>query len=167
MLVSELAGTPLAWPANWLWAARHDAPVALYDRVVGKYLFYRQASLRGLIDLGDDADEALLAEGWGEHVPCEGELCRTVDGQARLFAPLDAAETLDLTLRACGEGSLSLTVNGTRVAEWPLAAALTARHVRVPADHWRRGLNALRLTVSSGGWCAVERVQFRQAEPRP
>jgi hypothetical protein len=58
-------------------------------------------------------------------------------------------------------------VNGARVAEWPLAAELAARHVRVPAELWRRGANALRLTVSSGGWSALERVQFRQTEPRP
>jgi hypothetical protein len=163
-LLSELAGAPLAWPVNWLWAARHDAPVALYDRVVGKYVFYRQASLHGLIDLGDDAGEALLAEGWGARVPCQGEVCRLVRGEARLFAPLDEAETLDLTLRVCGEGSLALAVNGTRVAEWPLGAALAERRVRVPANLWRRGLNELSLSVSPAGWSALERVQFRQTE---
>jgi hypothetical protein len=166
-LVSELAGAPLAWPANWLWAARHDAPVALYDRVVGSYLFYRQGSLRGLVDLGDGTGEALLGEGWGARVACEGAWCRLLRREALLYAPLDLPETLDLTLRACGEGDLALSVNGARVGEWPLEAPLADRRVRVPANLWRRGLNRLELTVSAGGWSALERVQFRQTERRP
>jgi hypothetical protein len=166
-LLAETAGAPLAWPANWLWAARTGAPVALYDRVVGTYLFYRQGSLHGAVDLGDDAAaEALLGEGWGARVPCQGESCRLVRREARLFAPLDEAETLDLVFRVCGDGSLALAVNGSPVAEWPLDAALAERRVRVPATHWRPGLNALMLTVSHGGWSALARVQFRQVEPR-
>jgi hypothetical protein len=167
-LLAEVAGAPLAWPANWLWAVRTGVPVALYDRVVGTYLFYRQGSLHGEVDLGDDsAAEALLGEGWDARVPCGGEHCRLVRREARLFAPLDEAETLDLALRVSGEGVLALAVNGVRVAEWPLEPALAERRVRVPATHWRRGLNALMLTVSNGGWSALARVQFRQSEPRP
>lgn len=165
-LLADLVGTPLAWPANWIWAWRHDAPVALYDVMVGKYLFYRQASLKGLVDLGDDAGEALLADGWGARVPCEGQLCRLVRQEARLFAPLDEAESLDLTLRACGLGTLALAVGGVQVAEWPLAPALADLRVRVPAHQWRRGHNALRLRVSPGGWTAIERIQFRPTERR-
>jgi hypothetical protein len=167
MVLTQAVGAPLAWPANWIWAARNGTPVALYDRLVGTYLFYRQGSLHGRVDLGDDgAGEALLGEGWGERVPCQGELSRLVRREARLFAPLDEPEALDLAVRVCGAGTLALDVNGARVAEWPLEATLAERRVRVPATLWRRGLNALVLTVSNGGWSALSRVQFRQAEPR-
>jgi hypothetical protein len=159
-LLSELAGSPLAWPANWIWAARHDTSPAFYDLMVGKYLFYRQASLQGVIDLGDEAGEALLADGWAAHVRCEDQVCRLVRGRARLFAPLDLPETLDLRVRACGEGALALTLEGRRLAEWPLGAALEDLRVRIPAHYWRAGHNDLRLEVGSGGWAAVDRVQF-------
>lgn len=165
-LVADLVGTPLAWPANWIWASQNDVPAALYDRMVGKYLFYRQASLKGIVDMGDDAGEALLAEGWGARVPCEGQVCRLLRREARLLAPLDEAETLDLMVRACGEGTLALSVAGGPLAEWPLTPALADLRVRVSAHQWRRGHNPLRLRVSPGGWSAVERIQFRQTEPR-
>jgi hypothetical protein len=166
-LVTEWTGTPLAWPANWIWAARHDASPAFYDLMVGKYLFYRQANLQGVIDLGDEAGEALLAEGWAAHVRCEDEVCRLVRGKARLFAPLDLPETLDVRVRACGEGALALTLEGRRVAEWPLSTTLESLRVRIPAQDWRAGHNALELEVSSGGWAAVDRLQFVQTGPAP
>lgn len=166
-LLAELVGTPLAWPANWIWAARHDVPPAFYDLMVGKYLFYRQANLDGVVDLGDEAGEALLAEGWAAHVRCEDQVCRLVRGRARLFAPLDLPEPLDVRVRACGEGSLGLAVEGKRLAQWPLGPALADLRVRVPAADWHAGHNELRLDVSEGGWAAVDRVQFVRMEAQP
>jgi len=163
-LLAELVGTPLAWPANWIWAARHHVAPAFYDLMVGKYLFYRQASLDGVIDLGDEAGEALLAEGWGPHVRCEDQVCRLVRGRARLFAPLDLPEPLDVRVRACGQGSLALDLEGRRIAEWPLAQAVADLRVRVPSSGWHAGHNELRLEVSDGGWAAIDRLQFVRAE---
>jgi hypothetical protein len=46
-LVTDLVGTPLAWPANWIFAARHEAPLASHDVASGKYLFYKMNNLGG------------------------------------------------------------------------------------------------------------------------
>jgi hypothetical protein len=162
-LLAEWVGTPLAWPANWLFAAGYDLPAAKYDRMVGQYLFYRQNNLGGVIDLGDDrVDPALLAEGWTARTPCEDEICRGIEGRARVFAPLDVPETLELAVRAAGSGTLTVEVNGARVAESPLAPALDLTRVHVPASFWRRELNEIALTASPGS--VVERLVFTRVE---
>jgi hypothetical protein len=166
-ILSDAVGTPLAWPANWLFAWQNRLPVERYDLMVGKYLFYRQNNLGGVLDLGDDrADPALLAEGWSPRRPCESSVCREVEGRARLFAPLDVPETLDLTLRAAGEGTLSVAVNGTQVAALPLQSSLADLRFRVAQAHWRRELNEVTLATQPGGAALVDRVVFeRLARP--
>jgi hypothetical protein len=161
-------GTPLAWPANWVFAARHDLPAAKYDRMAGQYLFYRQNNLGGVIDLGDDrVDPALLGEGWTGRTPCEGDTCRGIgeQGRARVFAPLDVPETLDLAVRAAGSGTLALDVNGTRVAEAPLGPSLDLVRARVPARCWRRELNEVVLSAPAGA--LVDRLTFARVERAP
>jgi hypothetical protein len=163
-LVSFAVGTPLAWPANWIFAREHALPAAQYDLAVGKYLFYRQNNLGGVIDLGNDrVDPALLGEGWGPRRNCEGALCRGVRGEARLLAPLDVPETLALGVRARGTGALTVAVNGTGVAAFRLSEALALYQVRVPAERWRRELNDVTLGLAEPGAAAdVERVVFER-----
>ncbi len=167
-LVASQVGSPLAWPANWIFAWQHDVPADRYDTAVGKYLFYRQENLGGVIDLGDQrSDPALLAEGWGARALCEGEVCRSVLGQARLFAPLDVPETLDVTVRAAGKGALGIDVNGARVANLPLDTPLANLRVRVPAAAWHRELNQITLTASPAGEALVDRLVFERPERHP
>lgn len=168
-LVAEWAGSPVTWPASWLFAWRHGLPPAQYDVAVGKYLFHRQNNLGGVIDVGTGeagADLPLLGEGFGVRVPCGGSLCRAVEGRARLFAPLYLPEALDVVVVAEGEGTLDLAVNGRPVAAWGLGPELTEHAVRVPGSVWRRELNELALTVSAGGRAAVDRVRFGRLERR-
>jgi len=166
-IASALVGSPPAWPANWLFALGHGLAPQKYDLMVGKYLFYRQNNLDGVIDLGDDrADPALLGEGFSPRVPCEASVCREVQGRARLFAPLDVPETLDVTVRAAGSGSLGVAVNGQAVAELPLMPALSDLRFRVPAAGWSRELNEIALSVSSGGAAAVDLLRFERPERR-
>jgi hypothetical protein len=166
-MLSALWGSPPAWPANWLFALEHGLPAQKYDRMVGKYLFYRQNNLGGLIDLGDDrADPALLGEGFSPRVRCEAAVCREVLGRARVFAPLDLPETLDVTLRAVGSGSLGVAVNGHPVAELPLGPALADLRFRVAAPLLRRELNEIGLRVSPGGAAAVDLLRFERPERR-
>jgi hypothetical protein len=161
--LAGLVGTPLAWPANWVFAREHHAAADQYDLAVGKYLFYRQNNLDGVIDLGDErADPALLAEGWTPRQACGQDVCRGVAGRARLFVPLDVAEDLDLTLRAQGRGTLALEVNGRPVAELPLAATLSEARLRIGAASWRRELNELVLSLSAGGEASVDRLVFER-----
>ena len=75
------ATTPSSWAATrarpWpgpptsAFAQRHDLPAARYDLMVGKYLFYRQNNLGGLVKVGDGrADPALFAGDWSAPLPC-------------------------------------------------------------------------------------------------
>jgi hypothetical protein len=167
-LVASRVGSPLAWPANWIFAWQHAVGADRYDAAAGKYLFYRQENLGGVIDLGDErADPALLAEGWGARASCEREVCRSVLGRARLFAPLDVPETLDVTVRAAGRGALGIDVNGARVANLPLDTTLANLRVRVPASAWQRELNEITLSASPGGEAQVDRLVFERPERRP
>lgn len=165
-LLAQAVGTPLAWPANWIFALRHAAPVENYDRAVGKYLFYRQNNLGGVIDLGDDrADPALLLEGWARRRPCQDAVCRAIEGGARLLVPLDVPEDLDMLVRAAGEGSLRLALNGHALAELPLRPALAEHRVRLPKAWLRREQNELSL-VASAGTALVDRLVFERVAQR-
>ena len=159
--LGDAAGTPLAWPANWFFALRHDLPAAKYDLMVGKYLFHRQNNLGGRIDLGDiRADPALLGEGWGPLVPCQGEVCREVLGRARAFAPLYDASALELTVRAAGAGWLIVAFNGHPLGRLPLEPALSERTLRVPRALARRELNEVALAVAPEDHALVDHLQL-------
>jgi hypothetical protein len=164
-LLTEWVGSPVAWPANWLFALRNDLPAAQYDLLVGKYLFYRQNNLGGVIDIGasSELDAALLADGWGVRRPCgDGYRCRDVLGRARLFAPLDQPSDLRLEVRALGVGRLRVLVNGHPLGDLPLAAELQDLELRVPRERLRREQNEVTLATSPGGSAQVERLVFEQ-----
>jgi hypothetical protein len=169
-LFATAFGSPVAWPANWIFSLRHGLPPDRYDLMAGKYLFFMQNNLGGVIDVGADPglDQALLGEGWGVRTPCAGDgaaVCRPVEGRARLFASLDAPETLDLTVRAGGPGLLRVLVNGTAVAERALPEGLEEWTARVPRARWRSGLNELALETAAA--VQVDRVVFRRLEGVP
>jgi len=157
-------GSPVAWPANWIFSVRHGLPPDRYDLMVGKYLFFMQNNLGGLVDVGTEGDEALLADGWGVRVPCAEAVCRPVEGRARLLAGLEAAEPLDVTVRAAGSGRLRIAVNGVAVGESALADGLADLTARVPGARWRSGLNEVQLETSPGGAVLVDRVVFARLE---
>jgi hypothetical protein len=158
-LVQQTTGTPLAWPANWIFALRHDLGAGRYDLMVGKYLFYRQNNLGGVVDLGDPrADPALLGPGWGTPRNCESVQCRAVAPRGRLFFALDVPEPLLVAVRARGRGTLELALNGSPLAAFPLAERLAEHRVRAPRERLRRELNEL--VFSSDGAADVDRVSF-------
>jgi hypothetical protein len=164
-------GSPVAWPANWIFALRHRLPADRYDLMVGKYLFFMQNNLGGVIDVGADpaTDEALLAGGWGVRTPCGGgaEVCRAVEGRARLLAALAEPEPLDLIVRAAGAGRLRVAVNGALVAEGALQDGLADVAAAVPGARWRTGLNEVALETTAGGGAQVDRVVFRRPGRQP
>lgn len=152
-LVSRAVGFPTTWPASWLFAWRHDLPPSQYDRLVGRYLFYRQNSVGGRIELAAAAHAELLDDGWGRPESHEGVAGRRARGDARLFAPLDVPEDIEVVLIAAaplGERPVSLQVNGRDVGRFLVRAAWDDHHVRVPAGFWRREINELRLVGARG-----------------
>ena len=59
----DRVGAPFAWPANWIFAWRYGLSPQKYDLAVGRYLFYRQNNLEGVIELGEK-DAPFLGNGW-------------------------------------------------------------------------------------------------------
>ena len=156
-------GTPLAWPANWVFARAHDLPADRYDLMVGKRLFDGENNLGGVLRVGDGrSDPALFAGEWSAPAPCGEARCREVRGRARVMAPLDEAEDLDLEVQAFGRGTLSLAINGFEVASFPLEAVPRGLRVRVPRQNWRPDLNDVSLSVGDGGSAFVERLVFER-----
>ena len=160
--VSGAVGSPTAWPANWIHAARHDVPPGRYDTLAGVDLFDGAAALAGGIDVGDaESDAALLDGAWSVRHPCGSGTCRAVEGEARVRVPLRRPRELDLAVTAAGAGTLAVAVNGTPVLDADLDDALAPRRVRVPGARFRSGLNTITLSVAAGGRALVDRVTLR------
>jgi hypothetical protein len=158
---ARLVGSPPAWPANWLFAWREGLSPDRYDLLAGKRLDADGAGGRE-IDVGDLAtDAALLLEGWSVRHPCEGAVCRDVEEDARLLAPLEEAGPVALSVRACGEGWLSAAVNGRDLGAQPLGASLAV--LRFPAGPADARLNEVRLSLRKGGRARVDRLRLERA----
>lgn len=168
-VVAETFGSPPTWPASWLFAWRHGRPAGQYDLLVGRYLFYRQGNLQGRVALGTPGDEVLLGEGWGARTERDGVPARILDGRARLFAPLDGPEDLDVIWRVAAEGEaaqVAVHVNGHAVGRIAATEVWREQRQRIPAAFWRRELNDVVL-VPAGGRMLVAPVQFLRAGAAP
>ena len=168
-VVAETAGSPPTWPASWLFAARHDRPPAQYDLLVGRYLFYRQNNLGGRVPVGEAADEPLLGEGWSERLEHLGLRARAVLARARLFAPLDVPEDLDVLWTVAGDGGpavLRVHVNGRVAGVVSADGGWRVVRQRVPAAFWRRELNDVVLEPVAGR-ALVAPVQFERVRALP
>jgi hypothetical protein len=152
--MTEAVGSPPTWPASWAFAVRHRLPPGQYDLLVGRYLFYRQNNLQGRIDLGGAGDEALLGEGWGAAELREGAEARPMrGGRARILAPLDVPEDIEIAFRALAADAVPVrvAVNGREVGSFAAGPGWTVHRLAVGRDHWRRDLNDVVLQGESGG----------------
>ena len=167
-LVSEAVGFPTTWPASWIFSWRHHRPPAQYDLLVGRYLFYRQNSLNGRIDLGTPQGDEMLGEGWGPVESQDGAAVRCLQGRGRLFASLDVPEAIELQFRASapeGPGEASVRVNGHDVGAFRGHAARETLRLRAPASLWRRELNEVALETHGGALC-LDFVEFARFSRR-
>lgn len=160
--LAEHVGSPNTWPASWLFAWRHGRPAGQYDLVAGRYLFYRQNNLGGVIEVGVAGDEALLGAGWGRRDDEGAVGFRRVRGRATLLASLDVPEDLELRVQARAPGQplrAELRVNG-RTAGWlACGTAWDEARVRVPAGFWRHEVNEVAF-VAGEAELHVDRVTF-------
>jgi hypothetical protein len=161
--VSTRVGSPVAWPANWIFAARNGVRPDRYDVLGGVDVFAAgDRGMSGAIDIGDaPTDEAVLREGWSVRHRCGVAVCRAVEGRASLLVPIQKPRDADVSVIAAGTGSLTLSVNGVAVQEAPLTADLRPLAVRVPGARFRRGLNTLSFTAT--GEALVDRLVFTEA----
>ncbi len=164
-LLADAAGSPSTWPASWVFALREARPPGQYDPLVGRYLFYRQNNLGGLLDLGTSGDEAMLGEGWGEVEERSGIKGRRTNGVARVFAPLDGPEPLTIVFAAEAprDGTeVRVTVNGREAGRFAADRTLREHSVTVGPEWWRRELNSVRLDAGVLR-LFVDRVRFVRA----
>jgi hypothetical protein len=148
-LLNGWVGFPTTWPASWLFAAEHGLSPARYDRLVGKYLFYRQNNLDGNILVGTN-DDALLGEGWGRVEQHDGVSARRLEREARVFAPLDTPLHLEMRLRCrtLGEGTqIQVRVNGMDAGGVWSRPEWTEPVLRVPSAFWKERLNEVVLVA--------------------
>ncbi len=166
-LVSDAVGFPTTWPASWLFARETGLGPGRYDRLAGRYLFYRQNSLAGLIDMGADDDAPMLGEGW-ERAERDGAVSfRRIEGPARVLAPLDVPEDLEVRPRVASTGAMTgvaLVVNGRPAGRFLAGPAFEEHPVLVPASFWRRELNDV--VLAPEGPLLVDAVRFVRRGPR-
>ena len=154
-LVARAAGTPTAWPANWIFALRHGVGPERFDAAVGKDV-PRAAGGAAVLDVGRaELDQALLLEGWSVRHPCGPEVCRAIDGRARALLPF-AGGPATVRVRASGRG-------------WLRVGAAPPQPLREPAADldfvlgpFSRGLRAVPLAVGAGGEALVDRIEVRE-----
>jgi hypothetical protein len=160
-LVTDAVGFPTTWPASWIFAARTGLPVGQYDRLVGRYLFYRQNNLGGLVEIGSSDDVALLGEGFGPPAREADVSFRETRGRARVMAPLDVAEDLEVRIRASSPGGPTLAglfVNGREAGRFLAGPSFAEHALRVPAGFWRRELNDV--VIDPSRMLRVDAVSF-------
>jgi len=168
-LLSRAVGTPFAWPANWIFAWRFQAPPDRWDSVADRRLFTDSAAAVATIEIGDDAsafapDVPLLLEGFSDRRTCERGWCRDLDGAGRLLLPLRDIGRGDLTIRvrARGEGSLLLSLNSTATSVTEMTDGLSMASLRVPARSLVAGINVLSLSVKGGGKATLDRITLER-----
>lgn len=143
-VLAEAVGSPPTWPASWLFAWQHDTSPARYDGLVGRYLFYRQNNRGGRILVAAPDDEPMLGEGWGRVESKDGEAGRRVRGRARVFAPLDQGEALEVKVRAtreAGLGEARILVNGHEAGRLAVGPGWSEPRLSVAAAFWCAGVN--------------------------
>ena len=167
--VAARAGSPLTWPAAWIFAWQYHRPAAQYDRLVGRYLFYRQNNMKGRIDLGQPGDEVMLGEGWGEPEIHAAVPARRTLGPARLFAPLDEAEDLGVRVRTAavaGETEVTVRVNGREAGRYRAPETWNEHEVFAAAALWHRELNEVVIEAAAPG-VVIDQVNFMREPQRP
>jgi hypothetical protein len=164
-LLAGAAGSPTAWPANWIFAARYRLPAGRYDLLAGQDVL---ASPSAAVDVGHLATDAgVLAEGWSVRHPCGGAICREVEGRARLLLPVRDPVAAVLAVRAHGRGRLRVAINGRALVEAPLGELFAVVGGRVERDSLRRGPNEVVLETSAGGRALVDAVSLTPTDDAP
>jgi len=123
---------------------------------------FQQVGRNGLVVLSD-INAAMLGEGWGPSATRDGAESRPVQGRARLLAPLDVPEDIDVAVRAQGEApaKMQVEVNGHVAGVFDVAPGWADHRVTVPRRHWRRNLNDVVLAAEGAVW--IDTVDFLRA----
>ena len=166
-VVAPVSGAVTTHRTGWLFAWRQGLSPGRYDLGVGRYLFYRQNNLNGLIETGNPDHAGLLATGFGRIEDVQGVAARRIAERARVLAPLDVPEPLELRLgvRALeGPVLARVSVNGREIGRVDvLPDNWQQPRLLAPAALWRRELNDV-VIEADGGPLALREVRFVRSE---
>jgi hypothetical protein len=137
-------GFPFAWPANWIFAHRHEVPPEKFDRLFGHEGF-------GNFRIAFDADaEPYLGRGWGaaEMDPAGRWFRWTVGGASTVLVPLKSPRQYELEVEAGPYEAVSpnrvfVSINGS-VEHGQDLTELSLLRWQVARSKWHRGLNTIR-----------------------
>lgn len=163
--LSRDVGFPTTWPASWIFAARYDTSPAAFDLSAGKYLFYRQNNLGGIVDVGGDGDDALILDGFSGRKLDGPNTYRTFGAPARLIVSLDLPEDLEVSFVARGADAptaIRVSVNGAAAGSVAAGPTWDEGRVGAPRALWRRGANVL--TLDSSAVTHLDRVVFMRPQ---
>jgi hypothetical protein len=160
--VSDDAGFPTTWPASWLFALETGLSPGRYDLIAGRYLFYRQNNLGGVVDLKNPSHAGLL-EGFSGIERFGSFEARRIRGRGRVFVSLDVPEPLELRLQARAleaPADVTVIVNGRPAGLFLAETEDSGREARVlaPIDFWKRERNEVALETA--GNVVVSQVSF-------
>jgi hypothetical protein len=168
-LLSRFVGTPVAWPANWLFSRRFNTGLDRWDGLAGRSLFANATAATATIEFGDDPspfaiDDTLLLEGFGAGHPCERGRCRDLYGAGRVLLPIGNAGDTEfmLRLRARGKGILQMSLNDSSIAVFEMPGSLADLVLRAPAKIVASRINILALSVEGGGKATLDRLTLER-----
>jgi len=149
----EVVGHPSSVPASWPFGWKYGVSPEQFDATVGHRDYHNLN-----IDVGSSDDRYFLGSGWSapEQMANGSSYRWSVGSESTWLVPL--VEPFDYQLRLNGEPSrhpagwrqtVSISVNGNRVATITAADGWQILETRVPASFWRKGLNEIQLLY---GW---------------
>jgi len=160
--LSQDAGFPATWPASWIFAARYDASPGAFDLAAGRYLFYRQNNLNGIVDLGGEDDEGSFLDGLSARKQDGPITYRSLESASRLIVSLDVPERLGISFQArsaFGPATrLDVEVNGNAAGAIQVQPAWGEARLEAPQRFWERGPNIVTLRAAPG--VQLDRVTF-------
>jgi hypothetical protein len=164
-LLVDAVGSPLAWPANWVFAARHGVAARHYETLTGRVLL-AEGALEARLEMGAETAPGPFLDGfWSVRRPCGGRVCRELEGHAQVRLVLDRRESLRVGVVVAGEGDLFVALNGEGLGGLRLSPDLAEIGFPVPAHRFRRGVNVLELTRAAGGQARVASVVLGRGRP--
>ena len=168
-LLSRFAGTPSAWPANWLFASRFQTTPDRWDAVSAADLFADRDASVAVIEVGDEPsvfapDRALIVDGFGERRTCERGWCRDADGEGRLLLPLKSLgeRGFVIRVRVRGQGRLTVSLGAAGIVIAEMTDALTEVSLPISAGAIAPGIHVLSLRVSEGRRATVDRLTLER-----
>jgi len=181
----KYTGYPFSFPANILFSIKYGLPPARYDTLSGGYIddpyFYgdtislaQKKTLSGNPrDLAaPNPTEALLGHGWSDAVSYLGNGCRTVIGDALVYAPVRTVTDFELELSLANPQSLpanlTIILNNRPLTTIKPQPGWQKVKIKLSQDDLKLGINVLDLRLNdNNSRVNVEYLKFKRLEYIP